>query len=101
MQGHPILNKSTWFENMKNAEDDKIPFRRPLVKKLFFRPKNKVASMESRDGDFDDLVTSREHKFGQSSSAQHASRPEYPPGNIYASRPTRSNAVGFCGTSTI
>ncbi|KAK1551255.1 hypothetical protein Q3G72_032874 [Acer saccharum] len=32
--------------------------------------------MESRDGDFDDLVTSQERKSGQSFSARHASRPE-------------------------
>ncbi|QHN86194.1 uncharacterized protein DS421_16g543950 [Arachis hypogaea] len=29
----PIFNKSTRFEDMRNAEDDRIPFRRPTVKK--------------------------------------------------------------------
>ncbi|KAK2662645.1 hypothetical protein Ddye_001219 [Dipteronia dyeriana] len=78
----PIFNKSTRFEDMKNVEDDRIPFRRPFVKK----PMNKAASMESRDGDFDDLVTSRERKSGQSFSAQHASRPESS-SRQHASRP--------------
>ncbi|KAH7510850.1 hypothetical protein ACOSP7_003197 [Xanthoceras sorbifolium] len=78
----PIFNKSTRFEDMKNVEDDRIPFRRPFVKK----PMSKAAAMESRDGDFDDLVTSRERKSGQLSSAQHASRPESS-SRQHASRP--------------
>ncbi|XP_044466721.1 protein IWS1 homolog 1-like [Mangifera indica] len=66
----PIFNKSTRFEDMKNVDDDRVPFRRPSVKK----PTNKSAAMESRDGDFDDLVISRDRKSGQSSSGQQASR---------------------------
>ncbi|KAJ0051784.1 hypothetical protein Pint_03525 [Pistacia integerrima] len=66
----PIFNKSTRFEDMKNNDDDRVPFRRPSVKK----PTNKSAAMESRDGDFDDLVISRDRKSGQSSFGQQASR---------------------------
>nr|XP_029146890.1 protein IWS1 homolog 1-like [Arachis hypogaea] len=29
----PIFNKSTRFKDMRNAEDDRIPFRRPTVNK--------------------------------------------------------------------
>ncbi|KAK2631703.1 hypothetical protein EUGRSUZ_L02550 [Eucalyptus grandis] len=49
----PIFNKSTRFEDMRNLEDDRIPYRRPSVKK--------------------------ERKSGQSSSRLHASRPEATP----------------------
>ncbi|QHN77741.1 protein IWS1 homolog 1-like [Arachis ipaensis] len=69
----PIFNKSTWFEDMRNAEDDRIPFRRPTVKK----PANKAAGMESRDGDLD--LEFSQPRSGQSSSRQHASRPEATP----------------------
>ncbi|XLR44466.1 hypothetical protein S83_029126 [Arachis hypogaea] len=66
----PIFNKSTQFEDMRNAEDDRIPFRRPTVKK----PANKAAGIESRDGDLD--LEFPQPRSGQSSSRQHASRPK-------------------------
>ncbi|KAL4356565.1 hypothetical protein AHAS_Ahas09G0099400 [Arachis hypogaea] len=68
-----IFNKSTRFEDMRNAEDDRIPFRRPTVKKLA----NKAAGIESRDGDLD--LEFSQPRSGQSSSRQHASRPEATP----------------------
>ncbi|XP_057448681.1 protein IWS1 homolog 1-like [Lotus japonicus] len=69
----PIFNKSTRFEDMRNIEDERAPFRRPSVKK----PANKAPGMQSRDSDLDlDLPQPRS---GQSSSRQHASRPEATP----------------------
>lgn len=69
----PIFNKSTRFEDMRNTEDDRVPYRRPSVKK----PAAKAAGMQSRDGDLDlDLSQPRS---GESSSRQHASRPEATP----------------------
>ncbi|KAL2348883.1 hypothetical protein Fmac_002883 [Flemingia macrophylla] len=69
----PIFNKSTRFEDMRNMEDDRAPFRRPSVKK----PVNKAAGMESRDSDLD--LELSQPRSGQSSSRQHASRPEATP----------------------
>lgn len=69
----PIFNKSTRFEDMRNTEDDRVPFRRPSVKK----PASKAAGMESRDGDLD--LQFSQPRSGQSSSRQHASRPEATP----------------------
>ncbi|MBA0582913.1 hypothetical protein Gorai_025042 [Gossypium raimondii] len=66
---------------MRNVEDDRVPLRRPSVK----RPTNRAASMESRDGDFD-LDISRDHKSGRSSSGQNASRSESS-SRLHASRP--------------
>ena len=37
----PIFNKSTRFEDMRNVDDDRVPLRRPSVK----RPANRAASM--------------------------------------------------------
>ncbi|KAE8055706.1 hypothetical protein FH972_012531 [Carpinus fangiana] len=71
----PIFNKSTRFEEMRNADDERAPYRRPSVKK----PANKAAGMESRDGDLDLDEFSRERKSSQSSSRQHATRPEATP----------------------
>ncbi|KAL6985688.1 Transcription factor iws1 [Sarracenia purpurea var. burkii] len=71
----PIFNKSTRFEDMRTFDDEKIPFRRPSVKK----PTNKASGIESRDDDLDLAGFSREQKSGQSSSRQHASRPEAMP----------------------
>ncbi|KAA8522000.1 hypothetical protein F0562_012686 [Nyssa sinensis] len=71
----PIFNKSTRFEDMRNFDDERVPFRRPSVKK----PMNKAAGMESRDDDLDLAEFSQEPKSGQSSSRQHASRPEAMP----------------------
>ncbi|XP_057810042.1 protein IWS1 homolog 1-like isoform X3 [Salvia miltiorrhiza] len=65
----PIFNKSTRFEDMKNFEDERS-YRRTPVKKVM----NNAAGRASR-GD-DDLDFSQERKSGQSSSRQHASRPE-------------------------
>ncbi|XVE65352.1 hypothetical protein DITRI_Ditri07aG0174100 [Diplodiscus trichospermus] len=76
----PIFNKSTRFEDMRNIDDDRVPLRRPAVK----RPANRAASMESRDGDFD-LDISRDHKSGRS-SGQNASRSESS-SRLHASRP--------------
>ncbi|KAH0854482.1 hypothetical protein HID58_069204, partial [Brassica napus] len=42
----PIFNKSTRFEDMRNLDEDRAPYRRPPVKK----PVNKASTMESRDG---------------------------------------------------
>ncbi|CAK9153235.1 unnamed protein product [Ilex paraguariensis] len=70
----PIFNKSTRFEDMRNFDDERVPFRRPSVKK----PMNKAAGMESRDDDLDLAGFSQESKSGQS-SRQHASRPEAMP----------------------
>ncbi|KAE8703430.1 hypothetical protein F3Y22_tig00110469pilonHSYRG00033 [Hibiscus syriacus] len=64
----PIFNKSTRFEDMRNVDDDRVPMRRPTVK----RPANRAASMESRDGDFD-LDISRDQKSRRLTSAQDAS----------------------------
>ncbi|XP_027080973.1 protein IWS1 homolog 1-like isoform X1 [Coffea arabica] len=68
----PIFNKSTRFEDMRNFEDERAAFRRPSVKK----PMSKGAGMESRDDDLDLAGYSQGSKSGQSSSRQHASRPE-------------------------
>ncbi|CAK9173460.1 unnamed protein product [Ilex paraguariensis] len=68
----PIFNKSTRFEDMRNFDDERVLFRRPSVKKSM----NKAAGMESRDDDLDLAEFSQESKSGQSSSRQHASRPE-------------------------
>ncbi|XP_048426632.1 protein IWS1 homolog 1 [Pyrus x bretschneideri] len=68
----PIFNKSTRFEDMRNVDDERVPFRRPTIKK----PVSNGTGMESRD-DVDEF--SRERKSGQSSSRQHASRPEATP----------------------
>ncbi|XWS49501.1 hypothetical protein CRYUN_Cryun12cG0008500 [Craigia yunnanensis] len=76
----PIFNKSTRFEDMRNVDDDRVPLRRPSVK----RPANRAASMESRDGDFD-LDISRDHKSSRS-SGQNASRSESS-SRLHASRP--------------
>ncbi|XP_047981827.1 protein IWS1 homolog 1-like [Salvia hispanica] len=64
----PIFNKSTRFEDMKNFEDERS-YRRPPPKKVM----NNAAGRASRD---DDLDFSQERKSSQSSSRQHASRPE-------------------------
>ncbi|KAK2373745.1 protein IWS1 protein [Trifolium repens] len=70
----PIFNKSTRFEDMRNSEDDRVPYRRPSVKK----PANKAAGMASRDGDLD-LDLSQGPRSGQSSARQLTSRPEATP----------------------
>ncbi|OIW10694.1 hypothetical protein TanjilG_16066 [Lupinus angustifolius] len=69
----PIFNKSTRFEDMRNVEDERVPYRRPSVKK----PVNRAAGMESRDGDLD--LDLSQPISGQSSSRQLTSRPEATP----------------------
>lgn len=71
----PIFNKSTRFEDMRNFEDERAPYRRPSMKK----PMNKGSGMQSRDDDLDLAEYSQEPKSSQSSSRQHASRPEAMP----------------------
>ncbi|GLT28782.1 hypothetical protein SLA2020_036890 [Shorea laevis] len=77
----PIFNKSTRFEDMRNIDDDRVPFRRPSVKK----PANRAAAMDSRDGDFDLDISGERKSSGlhasrlESSSRLHASRPEATP----------------------
>ncbi|MBA0593242.1 hypothetical protein Gorai_010195 [Gossypium raimondii] len=66
---------------MRNVDDDRVPLRRPPVK----RPANRAAAMESRDGDFD-LDISRDQKSRRSTSAQDASRSESS-SRLHASRP--------------
>ncbi|XP_058099286.1 protein IWS1 homolog 1 [Magnolia sinica] len=68
----PIFNKSTRFEDMRTYDDEKVPYRRPSSKK----PVAKAAGLESRDDDLDLAEFSQEPKSSQSSSKQHASRPE-------------------------
>ncbi|XP_073284921.1 protein IWS1 homolog 1-like [Primulina huaijiensis] len=67
----PIFNKSTRFEDMKNFEHERA-FRSPSVKKVM----SKAGAMASRDDDLDLAEFSQGAKSGQSSSRQHASRPE-------------------------
>ncbi|CAA6654994.1 unnamed protein product [Spirodela intermedia] len=62
----PIFNKSTRFEDMRGFDDERIPYRRPPMKKQV----SKAAGLESRDDDLDEFHT------GQGASRQHASRPE-------------------------
>ncbi|KAL5973344.1 hypothetical protein ACLOJK_029994 [Asimina triloba] len=68
----PIFNKSTRFEDMRSYDDERLPYRLPTSKK----PVTKAAGLESRDDDLDLGKSSQEPKSGQSSSRQHASRPE-------------------------
>ncbi|XP_073042789.1 protein IWS1 homolog 1-like isoform X1 [Primulina eburnea] len=67
----PIFNKSTRFEDMKNFEHERV-FRSPSVKKVT----SKAGAMAARDDDLDLAEFSQGAKSGQSSSRQHASRPE-------------------------
>ncbi|CAL4951498.1 unnamed protein product [Urochloa decumbens] len=69
----PIFNKSTRFEDMRRYDDERAPYRRPQMKK----PSSSSSGMESRDDDIDADFSQR--KSGQSSSRQHASRPEASP----------------------
>ncbi|XP_054810503.1 protein IWS1 homolog 1 [Prosopis cineraria] len=79
----PIFNKSTRFEDMRNMDDDRIPFRRPPVKK----PANKASGMESRDGDLDLEFSQR--KSGQSSTRQLTTRPEATPLDFVVRPPSK------------
>ncbi|KAI7994952.1 hypothetical protein LOK49_LG11G02043 [Camellia lanceoleosa] len=74
-QSQPIFNKSTRFEDMRNFNDEKLPFQRLSAKK----PMNKASRMESRDDDLDLPEFSLESKFGQSSSMRLTSRHEAMP----------------------
>ncbi|CAI0418701.1 unnamed protein product, partial [Linum tenue] len=71
----PIFNKSTRFEDMRGAEDERA-YRRPPPR----RPASNSVGMESRDGDLD-LDMARGRKSGQPSSSssrqqQLTTRPE-------------------------
>ncbi|PWA65684.1 Transcription factor IIS [Artemisia annua] len=68
----PIFNKSTRFEDMRNFEDERMPIRRPSMKK----PMNKSSGMQSRDDDLDLAEYSQEPKSSSSSSSRLTSRPE-------------------------
>ena len=46
LQSRPIFNKSTRFEDMRNAEDDRAPFRRPPVKKYSLAPFFNICLMQ-------------------------------------------------------
>ncbi|GMH07074.1 hypothetical protein Nepgr_008914 [Nepenthes gracilis] len=72
----PIFNKSTRFEDMRNIDDERMPYRRPLVK----RPTNKASGLESKEDDLDlREFPSERKKSGQSSSRQLTTRPEAMP----------------------
>ncbi|GMH11932.1 hypothetical protein Nepgr_013773 [Nepenthes gracilis] len=71
----PIFNKSTRFEDMRNIDDERMPYRRPYVKK----PANKASGVESKDDDLDLHEFPSERKSGQSSSRQYTTRPEAMP----------------------
>ncbi|KAJ7943886.1 transcription factor IWS1 [Quillaja saponaria] len=79
----PIFNKSTRFEDMRNIDDDRLPVRRPSVK----RAAHKAAGIESRDGDLD-LDEFSQRKSGQSSS-KNASRPEATPLDFVVRPPSK------------
>ncbi|GFP79316.1 protein iws1 homolog [Phtheirospermum japonicum] len=68
----PIFNKSTRFEGMKNFEDERVVYRRPSVKKVT----SKATEHVSQDDDLDLGKFSQRQKSGQTSSSQHALRPE-------------------------
>lgn len=70
----PIFNKSTRFEDMRNADEERI-YRRPPVKK----PAKRASGLGSKDDDLDLSEFSSERKSNQSSDRQHASRPEATP----------------------
>lgn len=71
----PIFNKSTRFEDMRNYDDERIPFRRPTKKSV-----NQATGLESRDDDLDDLAAnSQGRKSAQSSSRLQTTRPEAMP----------------------
>ncbi|PIA60351.1 hypothetical protein AQUCO_00300093v1 [Aquilegia coerulea] len=66
----PIFNKSTRFEDMRSADEERVLYRRPAAKK----PARKA--MESRDDDLDLAEFNQGPKSVQPSARQHASRPE-------------------------
>ncbi|KAL5716734.1 hypothetical protein ACHQM5_009862 [Ranunculus cassubicifolius] len=68
----PIFNKSTRFEDMRGADEERVLYRRPPPKRSTAR----ASGMNSRDDEFDIGQSSQEQKKVQPSSRQHASRPE-------------------------
>uniref|UniRef100_A0A7N0TAW0 TFIIS N-terminal domain-containing protein n=2 Tax=Kalanchoe fedtschenkoi TaxID=63787 RepID=A0A7N0TAW0_KALFE len=68
----PIFNKSTRFEDMRNVEEERAPYRRPAPKKS----SNKSGGLESRDDDLDLPRHSQGSKPGESSSRSLTTRPE-------------------------
>uniref|UniRef100_A0A7N0TYU6 TFIIS N-terminal domain-containing protein n=2 Tax=Kalanchoe fedtschenkoi TaxID=63787 RepID=A0A7N0TYU6_KALFE len=68
----PIFNKSTRFEDMRNLEEDRAPYRRPAAKKS----SHKSGGLESRDDDLDLPRHSQGSKQGESSARSLTTRPE-------------------------
>ncbi|OVA16522.1 Transcription factor IIS [Macleaya cordata] len=68
----PIFNKSTRFEDMRSIDDERVPYRRPSMKKRV----TKATELDSREDDLDIAEFSQIPKSGQSSSRQHTTRPE-------------------------
>lgn len=68
----PIFQKSTRYEDMRNFDEDKVPYRRQPLKK----PVAKVVGLESQDDDLDLVELSQEPKPGETGYRQHAARPE-------------------------
>ncbi|KAG5553295.1 hypothetical protein RHGRI_011230 [Rhododendron griersonianum] len=78
------LAKVIMFLSKSDEETTNKKLAKDLVDKwnflvIFCRPANKASGMESRDDDLDLAEFSQERKSGQSSSRQHASRPEAMP----------------------
>ncbi|GAB2296041.1 hypothetical protein Dimus_030178 [Dionaea muscipula] len=77
----PIFNKSTRFEDMRNVEEKRIPYRRPSMKKQL----NKSSGLTTKDDDLDlhefpsANVSYRDKKCGQSKVQQLTIRPEAKP----------------------
>ncbi|KAG5537917.1 hypothetical protein RHGRI_025117 [Rhododendron griersonianum] len=78
------LEKVIMFLSKSDEETTNKKLAKDLVDKwnflvIFCRPANKASGMESRDDDLDLAEFSQERKSWQSSSRQHASRPEAMP----------------------
>ncbi|GAB2285027.1 Transcription factor iws1 [Dionaea muscipula] len=71
----PIFNKSTRFEDMRNVEEERIPYRRPSVKKQ----STKSSALTTRDDDLDLREFPSDKKSGQSKVRQLTIRPEAMP----------------------
>uniref|UniRef100_A0A0D6R9G8 TFIIS N-terminal domain-containing protein n=1 Tax=Araucaria cunninghamii TaxID=56994 RepID=A0A0D6R9G8_ARACU len=66
----PIFQKSTRYEDMRNFDEERVPYRRPPKK-----PAAQAVGLESRDDDLD-LELSQESKSGQPGHRQLTTRPE-------------------------
>ncbi|KAL9263007.1 IWS1 homolog 1-like protein [Drosera capensis] len=71
----PIFNKSTRFEDMRNADEERAPYRRPPMKKQ----SNKSAGLRSGEDDLDLAEFSSDKKASQSKARQLTVRPEAMP----------------------